>query len=261
MIVVKSPTEFENSLSQLDLDLFNHIHSESRSGDKRSWLALQAAVRSSAPSYCYLEIGSHLGGSIQPHLLDSKCRRIYSVDKRPIEPPDNRGIRIRYEGNSTSRMIENLSAIDRTQIGKIKCFDSDAKDIDTNLITDPPDFCFIDGEHTNTAALSDFEFCFRVCAPNAIISFHDDRIIAPALSRIIRKLSDDAIPFRAFKLEGSTFAIALRSSSALRQHTVLGPMITDGVWALRYLQMRFVLKGVTPPFLMPVFSRLFGIHD
>ena len=84
-IKMKINTEqFETMISSLDLELFNKIHSSTTAGDKRSLLAVQNAIRALKRPYTYLEIGSHLGGTIQPHLLDPRCSKIYSIDKRRL---------------------------------------------------------------------------------------------------------------------------------------------------------------------------------
>ena len=103
---------FEQRIERLDCSLFDPIPTQSSKGDRMSWLALQGAVRRAAPSYTYLEIGSHLGGSIQQHWIDPRCSLIYSIDKRPLEQPDDRGAVFAYAGNSTARMLGNLHAPD-----------------------------------------------------------------------------------------------------------------------------------------------------
>lgn len=204
------PASFDERIGRLDLSLFSAIHSQSDDGDKRSWLALQRAARSGERgSYCFLEIGSYLGGSLQPHLLDPRCRRILSIDNRPAEPPDSRGTGLGYPDNSTARMMANLRAVDAAATGKIDCFEADARDLDPAGFADRPDLCFIDGEHTEQAVASDFLFCLRAAAPEVVVYFHDDWVIHPALSAILRGLRAERRPHRAFKLGGSTFAIAL----------------------------------------------------
>src|SRR5437868_8479629 len=111
-------TDFDNAIQNLDLQLFEKIASQSTDEDKQSLLAVQAAVREIAGEYNYLEIGSYIGGSIQPHLLDPRCRRIYSIDKRPHSQPDARGFDFIYQNNSTARMMEMLAGVseDRKKI-------------------------------------------------------------------------------------------------------------------------------------------------
>ena len=86
---------FEDRLAGLDISLFSQIPSQTTDADKRSLLAAQVTTRDSPDGYVYLEIGSHLGGSIQPHLLDPKCNKIYSIDKRPSVQPNERGRQFR----------------------------------------------------------------------------------------------------------------------------------------------------------------------
>jgi methyltransferase family protein len=246
--------DFEHRIGALDLSLFAAIYSQSDDGDKCSWLALQRTVRRSQKSYVYLEIGSHLGGSIQPHLLDPRCRRIYSIDKRPIEPLDDRGQRFRYEGNSTARMLSNLRAIEANQVAKIVCFDSDARDVDPIQLLDPPNLCFIDGEHTQSAVLNDFDFCTRVCSSRAIICFHDDWIVYPALAQIIRALRKQGIRFMAFKLLGSTFAIALGASSVPEDSFIQSIALNGRLFILR-TRARLFLRRFTPAPLLPIIRR------
>jgi hypothetical protein len=252
------PTDFDSRIAELDLSLFDAIHSQSDDGDKRSWLALQRTVRGWNGSYTYLEIGSHLGGSLQPHLLDPRCRKIYSIDKRPVEPPDDRGQTFRYENNSTERMLANLRAIDRDQVAKIICFDSDARSINVTGIPDRPELCFIDGEHTRSAVLSDFDFCVRVCSPRAILCFHDDWIIYPALAEIIRRLRKQGTNLSAFKLGGSTFAIALDASS-VPADAFLQKIAVDGKLFILRMRLRRLIKRWLPPSLLPMVRRLRGL--
>ena len=95
---------FEEAIAHQDLALFEQIPSQSTDDDKVSLLAVQLATRELRPRYKYLEIGSHIGGSIQPHLLDDRCARIFSIDKRPLRQPDERGVDYLYPDNSTARM-------------------------------------------------------------------------------------------------------------------------------------------------------------
>src|SRR5947208_3078561 len=111
----------EIKLSLLDVSLFDTIPSQTNVNERRGLLALQKAVGEKLGSYVYLEIGSHLGGSIQPHLVDARCRKIFSIDNRPVQQPDDRGVPCDYPDNSTARMLDLLRRIDAAQIGKITC--------------------------------------------------------------------------------------------------------------------------------------------
>lgn len=206
--------DFASKLDALDLSLFDAVASQSTDGDRRSWLAVQRAIR--RPSgYTYLEIGSHLGGSIQQHLVDPYCRRIVSIDRRPLSQPDDRGFVARYEENSTARMLDNLRRVSPEVVGKIVCFDLDARDVDPARIPEPADFCFIDGEHTHASVLSDFEFCLKVSSPNAAICFHDALVLYRSIAEVMSSLRARGVPFHARKLGGSTFGLFLRECRAL----------------------------------------------
>jgi hypothetical protein len=206
--------DIADRIESLDVSLFDAVPTQSDAGDRRAWLAVQRSLRQQS-EYIYLEIGSHLGGSIQQHLVDPRCRKIISIDKRPVSQPDDRGRRYFYEGNSTERMLDNLRRVSPDHLDKITCIDADARDIDHSGIP-AADFCFIDGEHTYTAVLSDFAFCLGVCAPNAAICFHDDKVIARALWHIVSDLRRKGIPFTARKLPGQTFGIFLRDCPAIQ---------------------------------------------
>jgi hypothetical protein len=225
--IAESDGGFGRRLESEDLTLFDAVTTQSNDEDRRAWLAVQRSIR--RPSgYVYLEIGSHLGGSIQQHLLDPWCRRIVSIDKRPARQPDDRGQPCYYEGNSTARMLENLRRVAPGQVGKVLCFDADAKDLDPQAIPEPPSLCFIDGEHTHRAVLSDFEFCLSVCSPDAAICFHDDWVVRRALSAVIRRLRRRRVRFEARKLRGLTFAIFLgdcpaASDPRVRATSQVGP--------------------------------------
>jgi len=213
----------EVKIEKLDTSLFDKVESQSEEGDKKSWLALQRVVRATQESYVYLEIGSYLGGSIQPYLVDPRCRTIYSIDKRPLDQPvaDDRGLLCRYEAGSTKNMLANLERVDAAQLHKVVCFDTETEAMDRASIKHPPDLCFIDGEHTRAAVLRDFEFCLSVCSKSAVIYFHDDVVIDSAIARILKALRKRGIRYKALKLDGSTFAIALGESPRVQDDRLL----------------------------------------
>ncbi len=151
---------FEDRLNSLDTSLLEKIPSQTTEDDRRSLLAIQCALRERSPGYRYLEIGSHLGGSLQSHLLDDDCAAIYSIDKRPLVQPDERGVRYGYPENSTRRMMELLSEVAPTE--KIVTIDGDTKTLDPGVIEEKVQLCFIDGEHTDAATICDFDFCLDV---------------------------------------------------------------------------------------------------
>lgn len=218
---------FEKQLSNLDLKLFEKINSQSTDDDKKSLLACQFAVRELKPDYNYLEIGSYLGGSIQPHLLDEKCAKIYSIDKRPEQQPDQRGIDYVYQNNSTARMLEHLRQLDSDKIEKVITIDGDTREIGPAQVKDKIDLCFIDGEHTDKAVFSDFEFCLNVLSQNGgAILFHDAQITYNGIADCIKYLKDKKINFRAYNLPSIVFVLEI-NNFPLHQNAKVLDLLTN----------------------------------
>jgi len=217
---------FEQRLAALDLAVFAHIPAQLTDSDKRSLLAVQKALREYFPEYIYLEIGSHLGGSIQPHLQDPRCKHIYSIDKRPLQVADERGYNVPYPENSTAHMLKLLREIDPHAEQRIACFDMDASAVDPAAITPAPQLCLIDGEHTDHAAISDFAFCRRVLGERGVILFHDPNIIYIALTGILESLRKAGTPFHAYALPSSVFVLELGGID-IHQSPPIAKMLID----------------------------------
>jgi hypothetical protein len=140
--------------------------------------------------------------------LDEKCARVYSIDKRPLRQPDERGVDYIYLNNSTARMLELLSEIAPTD--KIKTIDGDTRyEVKPSQIEDKIQMCFIDGEHTDEAVLSDFKFCLEVLDENGVILFHDSTINYNAIANCIKYLKDNEIKFRANSLPDAVFVVEI----------------------------------------------------
>lgn len=198
----------EEKIADFDISLFAHIPTETTDEDRSSLLAVQNAIASRSGRYCYMEIGSHLGGSIQPHLLDPRCKQIFSIDPRPTQfPHDTVRKFVTYPENSTERMLKLLASIDPNGLEKIQCIEQDADAVDRAIITNQPDLVFIDGEHTQSAVLSDFQLADDVLAPNGVILFHDFGIVYPAIFEICRNLKSKDVDFLPVKLGGSLFGV------------------------------------------------------
>jgi len=200
---------FEERLASLDASLFDVIESQTTGDDRRSLLAVQKAIRKGREGYCYLEIGSYMGGSLQPHLLDPTCRRVYSIDKRPKSPRDDRGLPLVYPDNTTEGMLSLLKGLSPEGTEKVECLEGDASEIEVSVIRENPDLCLIDGEHTEEAVLSDFRFCESVLASSGAIMFHDANVVFSALYKIIASLREAGRNFRAYVLPTTLFVIEL----------------------------------------------------
>ena len=200
-------TELETALADLDTVLFAKIHSQTSDGDKRALLAIQNYMRIRRSAYVYLEIGSYYGGSLQPHIIDPKCSRIYSIDKRPGISPDNRFPEGHvYEDEVKIQMIKNLKELGGN-MEKLIIFDNDAAEIDPALISEKPDLCFIDAEHTDVAVESDFNFCRKVLNKDGIILFHDAFVVRDGIRRIMNRLKVGGVNIQGYHLNSSIYAI------------------------------------------------------
>ncbi len=221
---------FEELIAARSLDLFRAIPTQMTDSDKRSLLAVQKAVRRAVPEYHYLEIGSHHGGSIQPHLLDPRCMSIVSIDPRPDAVKDDRGYDILYEDNSTARMIELLRAVSAGGVERIRTFDLDASAVSADAIQPRPNLCFIDGEHSEKAVISDFAFCRSVLAPDGVIAFHDANHVFTGLEQIITTLREASIPFHAYVLPSAVFVMEFGTSKICEDDDI-GLLLRDNAEA------------------------------
>ncbi len=96
---------FSEQLQSLDLELLAAIYPPGHRGDAKSLLALHGATRLAHGSFDYLEIGSHLGASLQSFVADPACATITSIDPRPESQPDDLMGTAHYPDNSTERMV------------------------------------------------------------------------------------------------------------------------------------------------------------
>lgn len=220
-------TGFEQSIKNLDLKLFEKISSQSNDNDKQSLLACQLAARELAGVYKYLEIGSYLGGSIQPHLLDEKCAKIYSIDKRPLNQPDARGVEYTYLNNSTARMLENLKTVAPAGVAKVIAIDGDTRHIDPSEITEKITLCYIDGEHTDEAVLADFKFCLSVLEENGAILFDDANIIYNGIAGCLEHLKKSSVKFRAYSLPDKVFAVEIGDFPLHENKAILDKLLNN----------------------------------
>jgi hypothetical protein len=246
-VQILAPESIEARVDALDTTLYDPIPSQTSAADRSSLLTVQNAIVSRLGAYTYLEIGSHLGGSIQPHLLDPRCRKIYSIDKRPDHAPDQRGKTVGYEGVSTELMMQRLGALFARAPDKITTFDADVSTLSAAAIADPPDLCFVDGEHTNEAALRDSLFCLSVAAKRSAICFHDSEIVFGGISEFIDRLRASGQPFNAYNLPSTVFVVELGGLDIHVEPQVLSLLANNYVWYLEGL------KGLAP------YARMLGL--
>jgi cephalosporin hydroxylase len=164
--------------------------------DRTSFLRVQRLVRTIQPDYAYLEVGSDLGGSLLPHLLDPACRVAVSVDPRPESQPDERGSDFHYAGNSTARMLAELGKhANAEELGKLVTLDTDAASIARTAVATRPHLVLIDAEHTNVAAFADFLSILPLVADDSMITFHDANLVGDTIQIIERFLAYMRTPY------------------------------------------------------------------
>ena len=207
-------TEIRRKVEANDTSLFR-VPTQTSHKDQVTLLMLQAAVGANN-AYTYLEVGSHLGGSLCPHLLDPRCRLAISVDPRPSSQPDERGRRYDYLDNSTARMLTELSTrMPAEMLRKLITFECDASELRTQTIPERVDLVLIDGEHTNRAAFRDFLSILPLVKDDGVIVFHDAQLVHDAIFNIESMLHYvDRSFYGCFALD-NVYAMGLGSRSDL----------------------------------------------
>jgi len=203
-------------IRSLDTELFESVISETSQDDRRSLLAIHDALATQLGSFSYLEIGSHLGGTLQTVIADPRCTRVISIDPRPDWQADDRpGIDgWAYDGNSTERMLEALRAVPNADMAKLETVEASTEALAPGRFS-RPDLCFIDGEHTYVAALRDARFCRTVLHSAGVIVFHDVGIISQA---VVDFLYETPGPHRGYWLRSNVFVLELGSVPSMLKH-------------------------------------------
>jgi hypothetical protein len=212
-------------IAALDPTLFDGINTETTLNDRRSLLALHQACADRPGRFAYLEIGSHLGGSLQVLIRDPRCEQIVSIDPRPRRQPDERGPDWVYAQNSTTRMRDLLEALPGADLGKLETIDASTDAIDPTSITVRPTFCFVDGEHTDEAALRDARFCRRAVVDDGWIAFHDTGIVYGGVSSFLDELREAETNYRTYFLPDSVLVVELGEPRLLETKQVVDQII------------------------------------
>ena len=240
-------------IAQGDPSLFDSLPAQLETDDKRSFLALHAACRTNYGEFAYLEIGSHLGGSLQVLVRDPACRTILSIDPRPAWQPDQRGMRFGYPENSTKRMLSMLASVPQACVEKITTYDTTSALLEPTSLTATPQLCFIDGEHTDAAVLTDARFCQEAMSGRGCIVFHDSAVVYNGVAQFIEELDRQDTPYTAYFLPSMLFVVEL-GPALLRS----APQVTEMILA-NYRGYLFSLKATDPYrrfYTAPVFRRI-----
>jgi hypothetical protein len=230
--VAASPaSRIDSSIASLDVGLFEAIGRPGWRGDAVSLLALHAASRDVYGTFGYLEIGSYLGSSLQSFIADPRCTSVVSIDPRPELLPDDRGYGVLYPENTTARMIACLERVPDADLPKLKTFECDASQVDLEALPERPHACFVDGEHTHAAALSDARFCRRAVDPGGVVFFHDRTVVAGAISEFLRELERDGARFFGYALPAAMFVIEF-GRPRLFEHPAVAHRLAPGAAAV-----------------------------
>jgi hypothetical protein len=196
-------------IEALDLALLSTIKAQLEPADRRSLLSLHAAWREIYGPFNYLEIGSHLGGSLQALICDPACRAIVSIDSRPPDQPDLRGFKWEYPGNTTARMLSELSRIPGADLSKLTTIDASTDALVPAEVRPSPQVCFIDGEHTDEAALRDARFCRTATGVEGCIVFHDAQVVYRGIRAFLDELQSTEVTHRSFYMPNNIFVVEL----------------------------------------------------
>ena len=175
------------------------IPSQTSVEDKIVILKIIKLINSKTNNYLYLEIGSFLGGSLTPFLIDKNCKKIISIDKRNQILDDERNEKWSYKKVSEKLMIKKLKE-NKFNISKLQTFNGDISEFITNKNFD---LVFIDGIHTDKNTFSDFLYSLDKIKKNSIILFHDSSVIFKAISLIDIYLKKNKYIFKIAKFRGS----------------------------------------------------------
>ncbi len=171
-------------------------------------------------------------------MADPACTKITSIDPRPRTFADERGLDLTYEANSTQRMLELLGAIVGADVAKIQSFEADTRTLDPAAISPKPDYCFIDGEHTNEAALRDARFCLSVVNEDGCIAFHDANVVYEAIDLFLKELAANGVTFTPYVLADAIFVVELGGSASMAEREPIRSLLHNNYEA--YL---FALKS------------------
>jgi hypothetical protein len=220
-------------IAALDATLFDAIETETTPGDRQSLLALHQAAR--RDRFAYLEIGSHLGGSLQVLVRDERCERIVSIDSRPPQQPDERGHAFFYPENLSKRMRALLAELPQAELGKLTTIDASTATLKPEEIDLSPRFCFVDAEHTDEAVGRDARFCAQVLAAGGWVAFHDAGVVYRGLRRFIEELQQSGVHHRVYFLPDTILVVEFGEPKLLETPQVLAQIIANWEGYLRTL--------------------------
>jgi len=197
------------------------ISSQTSAKDKLFLLNAINTIKSRGiTNFKYIEIGSFMGGSLTPFLIENTCSLIVSVDERERQQPDERGAKFDYSGITHETMIDNLTS-HGMDVSKLITHDGSISTYDRG--NNKFDIAFIDGEHTDIACCRDFAWTYPMMKESSIILFHDSSIVYRALAIILELMHEKKVEFQIFKDQMSEIsAIFLGEFARINHREIFG---------------------------------------
>lgn len=186
-----------------DVSYLFPIQSQTSANDRLWLMHLFEHVRSHG-AYRYIEIGSFLGGTLTPALLDESCTAVLSIDLRPKVMADSRNVVLNYS-RTTAEMLELLKTNDSLELAKLTTFDGCASECDFR--GQLYDLAFIDAEHTDEAVFRDFLAIYDHLSRHAICAFHDSNQVTAGLENVLAFLGYQRREFWFGVLGGSLVSV------------------------------------------------------
>lgn len=198
-------------------------------------LRVQEIVSAHGP-YAYLEIGSYLGRTLCPHLLDDDCIAALSIDLRPDVTPDERFELGMYKGVSADDMRSELAKqCGPAHLAKLTTITDSSAWLRKGLAPDRYAMCLIDGEHTNTAVFADFLHVRRAMAEDCVICFDDTHIVYPGIMNAVATLEDARLQHHVIHCKGGVTVVGIgRMATAVRDQLEPGHHLSPDAMVARY---------------------------
>jgi hypothetical protein len=149
---------------------------------------------------------------------DARCTGIVSIDPRLDAAPDNRTGTWAYADNTTARMLALLGDVPGADLSKLVTLEVGTDGLRPAALPTRPHYCFIDGEHTDEAALRDARFCANALEGQGVVAFHDADVVRDGIKAFVREAWSE-IPM-AIAFTGSIFAVELGGAGILRSGAV-----------------------------------------
>ena len=175
------------------------IPTQTSQEDKIVILKINNLISSKIKNFIYIEIGSYLGGSLTPFLINNNCKKVISIDHRNQILDDERNENWSYEKITEIMMLKKLKSLN-LNVSKLKMFNGDISHYKNK---NKYDLAFIDGIHTDKNTFSDFLYVLDGFKKNSIIIFHDSVLIYKALILINEFLKKNKYTFKIIKFRNS----------------------------------------------------------